>query len=148
MAQTNCADPVGNHRLISALADPAGLGGRPYPKEFFQNPAVFRQIKGKKPYFEQILGSGPPSGVKTLLGPPDQNPGSSPAEGYVFKSLRPKKRRGERLFGQYVETPAKTLRTTILHVCFARKNICDWFGINCLTRDNFPPDLIPYVELA
>ena len=29
-------------------------------------------------YFEQILGSAPPLGVKTLLGPPDQNPGSAP----------------------------------------------------------------------
>ena len=29
---------------------------------------------------EQILGSGPPSGVKTLLAPPDQNPGSAQAQ--------------------------------------------------------------------
>ena len=44
----------------------------------FKNHAVF-SFKGKKPYFEQLLGSRPPSGVKTLLGPPDQNPRSAPA---------------------------------------------------------------------
>ena len=46
----------------------AVLGGLP-PQDFFQNHAVLTQFQGKPPYFEQILGSGPPSGVKTLLGP-------------------------------------------------------------------------------
>ncbi len=35
-------------------------------------------FKEKTPHFEQIFGSGLPLGVKTPLGPPDQNPGSAP----------------------------------------------------------------------
>ncbi len=48
--------------LIQALADTGGpLGpGPPLPPRFLQNHAVFREFRWKIPYFEQILGSGPP----------------------------------------------------------------------------------------
>ncbi len=46
------------------------------PPRFVQNHAVFRQHR-ENPHYEQILGAGPPSGVKTPLDPPDQNPGSA-----------------------------------------------------------------------
>ena len=45
------------------------------PQIFFQNQAIFRQNKGKPPYFEQILGSGPPWGQNSTAATPDQNPG-------------------------------------------------------------------------
>ncbi len=41
-------------------------GERPGPLRCFQNHAVFKAILRGKPYFQQILGSGPP-GIKTLL---------------------------------------------------------------------------------
>ena len=61
------------------VADPGGPGGPGplAPKVFFKIMQFSGNFKGKKPYFEQILGSGPPPGVKTLL-PPHQNPGSAP----------------------------------------------------------------------
>ncbi len=47
-----------------------GPVGRPLaPKIYFQNHAVFRQFKGKTPYFEQVLGLGPPWGQNST-GPP------------------------------------------------------------------------------
>ena len=45
--------------------------GPPCPQHFFfQNHAVFRHFKGKKPYFEQILGSQSPWG-QNFTAPPD-----------------------------------------------------------------------------
>ena len=42
---------------------------RPLPPIFLQNHAVFRQFKGENPYFELILGSGPPLGSKPCWAP-------------------------------------------------------------------------------
>ena len=60
--------------------DPGGPGG-PAPLALdFSKSCSFQAIFKGKNYFEQILGSGsPPRGVKTLLAPTDQNPGSAPA---------------------------------------------------------------------
>ena len=41
---------------------PWGPGPALPPRFFSQNHAVFRQFYGKPPYFEQMLGSGPPLG--------------------------------------------------------------------------------------
>ena len=61
---------------VHPVADPGGL---PLAPKISSKLCSFQAIlREKKPYFEQILGSGP-HGVKTLLGPPDQNPGSAPA---------------------------------------------------------------------
>ena len=52
----------------SSPADPGGLGARtPLAPRFFQNHAVFRQFLGKNPYFEQMLGSAPPSTLGSKL---------------------------------------------------------------------------------
>ncbi len=45
------------------------LGARPLSPRFIKNRAVFRQFWGKNPYFEQILGSGPPLGSKLRWAP-------------------------------------------------------------------------------
>ena len=44
----------------TAVADPGGGPWPTLPPRFLQNHAVFRQFLGENPYFEQILGSGPP----------------------------------------------------------------------------------------
>ena len=62
--------------------EPPGLFPSNNPSYMCSYHAVSRQFFfGKKTYFEQILGSGPPPlGVKTPLNPPplDQNPGFAP----------------------------------------------------------------------
>ncbi len=55
-----------------------GLGGPPpFSQDFFSKSCSFLETERENPYFEQMLGKGPP-GAKTLL-PLDQNPGSAPA---------------------------------------------------------------------
>ncbi len=48
------------------------------PPRFFSKSCSFEASERGNPHFEQILDSAPPSGVKTPLGHPDQNPGSAP----------------------------------------------------------------------
>ena len=48
--------------------------GPPLPPRFLQNHAVFREFLGKTPYFEQILGSGPPPWGQNSAGPPWPKP--------------------------------------------------------------------------
>ncbi len=56
------------------------LGTRPPQPKISSKSCSFQEILREKPYFKQILDSGPsPSGVKTPLGPPAQSPGSEPA---------------------------------------------------------------------
>ena len=64
----------------------SGSRGGPLPPRFLQNHAVFRQFKGVNLYFEQILGSVPPLGVKTPLGFADENPGSAPGS-HMYSNL-------------------------------------------------------------
>ena len=56
---------------VCPLADPGALGAEaPFtPKIFFKIMQLSGNNGWKKPYFEQILGSGPPLGKKTT-GPP------------------------------------------------------------------------------
>ncbi len=56
---------------------PGGLSP-PCPQDFFKIIQFSGNFKEKKPYFEQMLGSGPPLGSKLRWGAPDQNPGSAP----------------------------------------------------------------------
>ena len=48
---------------------PGGPGSPTPPPSFFSKIMQFSGNLRETPYFEQILGSGPPSGVKTLLAP-------------------------------------------------------------------------------
>ncbi len=74
----NCAGFEPNQLVfpssIGPVADPGG-SRPPLPPRCFFKSCSFQAILRENPYFEQILGSAPPAGVKTLLGPPDQNPG-------------------------------------------------------------------------
>ena len=55
---------------MKPVADPGGPGGPPLPQDI-KKLCNFQAILRENPYFEQILGSGPPFGVKTPMGPPD-----------------------------------------------------------------------------
>ncbi len=55
------------HNGVGALPDPGGSWG-PAPAKIFFKSYSFQEILRKNPYFEYILGSGPP-GVKTPLSP-------------------------------------------------------------------------------
>ncbi len=59
---------------VTLVAGPihVGLGPHFASKISKKNHAVFRQFQGENPYFEQILGSGPPLG-SNLHWTPDQN---------------------------------------------------------------------------
>ena len=90
---------------VASSGSRGGLGARPpsLPPRFFKIMQFSGNFLGKKPYFEQILGSGPPLGVKSLLGPPDQNPGSVPGYGHLCPS---------------VHTAGPPTRPTVLHIYF------------------------------
>ena len=51
----------------------------PLPPRFLHNHAVFSQFEEKTNVLSKFWAQAPPVGVKTPLGPPDQNPGSAPA---------------------------------------------------------------------
>ena len=52
--------------------------GPPLPQEFFLIMQFSGNFKGKTPILSKFWVQGPPIGVKTPLGHPDQNPGSAP----------------------------------------------------------------------
>ena len=54
------------------------LGVQPPGPKISSKSCSFQAILRETPYFEEILGSGPPIGVQTPLAPPDQNPRSAP----------------------------------------------------------------------
>ncbi len=54
----------------------------PYPNFFF-NHAVFRQLWGKAPILSKFWAQAPPPWGQNFAGPPDQNPGSAPAQGLL-----------------------------------------------------------------
>ena len=58
--------------------------GAPLPLRFFSKSCCFQAFLRGNPLFWANFGFSSPSGVKTLLGPPDQNPGSTLA----FPTLR------------------------------------------------------------
>ncbi len=83
---------------VADPGDPWG-SGPPCPQDFFKS-CSFQAILRENPYFEQIWAQGPPLGVKTLLGLPDQNPGSAPdshgrGRGYRGGQGRERCREGE-----------------------------------------------------
>ncbi len=61
------------------VADPGGPGGPGplCPKDFFKIMQFSGNFRGKTLILSKLWAQGP-LGVKTLLGPPDQNPGSAP----------------------------------------------------------------------
>ena len=50
--------------------------GPPYPQDLFKTMQFSSNFKGK-PRILSFRAQGPPPGVKSPLGPPDQNPGST-----------------------------------------------------------------------
>ncbi len=64
------------------LSDPGGAPAPLAPKISKKIMQFSGNFKGKNPFFEQILGSGPPLGSKLCWAPADQNPGSTPG-GYL-----------------------------------------------------------------
>ena len=68
------------------VTDP-GRPGPPCPQDFFFYSCSFQASLRENPYFEQILGSGPPPWGQNSAGPPDQNTGYAPACSVLVSSL-------------------------------------------------------------
>ena len=64
-----------------------GLGPCPLAPKICQKSCSFQAILREKPLFWANFGLSPPLGVKTPLGPPDQNSGSTPASDYSWIRL-------------------------------------------------------------